>query len=240
MRRSLAAATIVAILLSAHALLGQQQAPPSFRVQVDAVEIDAFVTDAQGNPVTDLTIDDFEVLEDGQQQTITSFALVNLPFERRERPLYLPAAIEPDVHTNKGPEGRMYVIALDEVPPALGLRTRHFLRRFVEQHFAANDIGVVVCVTRCRGADMQDFTGNRRLLLNAIDSYSGGGLGPMPGDRARAFRDLLEFMEKVRGRRKAMLWVTLGVPKLDFDGDFPAVDFDDTQLALAAAVRGNV
>ena len=72
----------------AHVLVGQAPQQPTFRVQVDAVEIDASVTDAQGNVVTDLTRDDFEILEDGKPQTITSFALVNLPRTRAERPLF--------------------------------------------------------------------------------------------------------------------------------------------------------
>ena len=57
----------VAILVAAlgAALAAQQPAPTpqppvdqppvTFRVEVNYVEVDAFVTDAQGNPVTDLT-----------------------------------------------------------------------------------------------------------------------------------------------------------------------------------------
>jgi len=187
--KSPVAAAIVAVLLGlpafARATAGEQapiapQAqppqppPPVFRAQVDAVEIDAFVTDAQGNPVTNLTVDDFEVLENGRPQTITSLSLVNIPVERLERPLFSPTAIEPDVQTNHGDEGRLYVIALDEVHPLLALRTRHFLRRFLEEHFAANDVAAVVFVGRGKASDAQDFTSNRRLLLAAIDKFAGG------------------------------------------------------------------
>jgi hypothetical protein len=69
------AVSVVLLIASATtAILGQapQRSEPTFRVQVDAVEFDAFVTDAQGKPITDLTVDDFEVLEDGKPQTITS------------------------------------------------------------------------------------------------------------------------------------------------------------------------
>ena len=60
-------------------LIAQSPEQPTFRVQVDAVEIDASVTDAAGNVVTDLTRDDFEILENGKPQPITSFSLVNIP-----------------------------------------------------------------------------------------------------------------------------------------------------------------
>lgn len=274
--QSRVAGTLVGVALCAQALFSQQpapqQEPPVFRVQVDAVEIDAFVTDAQGHPVTDLTIDDFEILEDGRPQAITSFSLVNIPIERTERPLYSPTAIEPDVHTNRGGEGRVYVIALDEVRPDLALRTRHFLRRFIEQQFAANDMAAIVYVGRGRASDAQDFTGNRRLLLNAIEKFSGGfpqealpaaGATPDAADslaaasqtrategdalsraRMRSLKELLEFMGRLRGRRKAMLYVTeqlgdvYGV--LDYNGGARSLAFDDLHAAMTAATRGNV
>src|SRR3954453_10355882 len=44
---------------------------PKFRVAVDAVRIDAVVTDKDGNIVRDLTADDFEVLQDGKAQKVT-------------------------------------------------------------------------------------------------------------------------------------------------------------------------
>ena len=229
-------AAILAVLLLAAPAGAQQAPPPIFRAEVEAVEIDAFVTDAQGNPVTDLTADDFEILENGQRQEITSFGLVNIPIERAERPLYSPTAIEPDVFTNRGGEGRLYLIALDEVRPDLALRTRRFLRHFIEQHFAANDVAAIVYVGRGNSGDAQDFTSNRRLLLQALDKYTGGfpGAGStlapvaaldgvMPEQRSspermeaefltrarmRALKDLLEFMGGLRGRRKTMIYVT--------------------------------
>jgi VWFA-related protein len=263
----------IAVLLALAAAAGTlaQQAPPGpppiFRVQVDAIELDAFVTDAQGNPVTDLTIDDFELFEEGRRQTITSLSQVNIPIERIERPLFSPREIEPDVQTNSGPEGRLYVIALDEVRPDLALRTRHFLRRFIEQHFAANDVAALVYVGRGRASDAQDFTSSRRLLLNAIDKFGGGfpndsippaGIDGLPlplqrpdaeaealtRARMRSLRDLIQFMSAVRGRRKTMLYVTeqLGdvYSVLDYNGGARSIAFDDLHAAMTAATRGNV
>ena len=149
------------------------QETPTFRVQVDAIEIDAVVTDALGAPVTDLTAGDFELLEDGRPQVISSFSVVNIPIERRDRPRPLLPAIEPDVQANDAGDGRLYVIALDEMSSAQALRTRHFLRRFIEQYFAANDVAAVAYLGRAWGAKAQDLTGNRRLLLESIDTFTG-------------------------------------------------------------------
>ena len=100
---------------------GAQQQPstqptidtPIFRSTVDAIELDAFVVDADGNPVTDLDADDFEIFADGKLQELTAFAAVNIPIERIER---AAAAIAPDVRTNEHREGRIYLFAIDEIP----------------------------------------------------------------------------------------------------------------------------
>jgi VWFA-related protein len=257
MRRAAVAFAVAAACVAL--LSAQQEPPPVFRVEVDAIEIDAFVTDAQGTPVTDLAIDDFELLEDGVPQTIASLSLVTVPIERVERPLIFPTPIEPDVFTNQGPEGRLYVFALDEVEGAMALRTRHFMRRFVEQHFAANDVAAVVWMGRGLSRNTQDFTSNRRLLLDAIDRFEGGfggfesvnarGMSRTPTavdplSQARAFRALAESMAKLQGRRKTLVWVTEAIGDayevLDYTGGVRSLAFDEFHAAMTAATRGNV
>jgi Ca-activated chloride channel family protein len=61
-------------LLLAFALSIPGAAQPTFRASVDLVTFGVIVTDRKGNLVTDLTQDDFTVLEDGKPQTLTYFA----------------------------------------------------------------------------------------------------------------------------------------------------------------------
>ena len=49
-------------------------AQQTFRTGVDLVHFAVVVTDKHGAPVTGLTPDDFELLEDGKRQSITYFA----------------------------------------------------------------------------------------------------------------------------------------------------------------------
>src|SRR5262245_4837643 len=80
---------------------------PTFKAQVEYVEVDALVTDRNGNFVRGLSKDDFQVLEDGKPQTISTFTLVDIPIERYDRPLGAALPIEPDVRTNARPfDGR--------------------------------------------------------------------------------------------------------------------------------------
>src|SRR5688572_17549358 len=142
-------ATAGFLILSTLALVAQQppQAPaetppPTFRVEVNYVEVDAVVTDSQGNAVTDLTLADFEVSEDGRPQKVTAFSTVNLPIERAERPLFADAPIEPDVQANITTEGRIYTIVLDDLHTRFTNtpRVRRALRQFIEERFGTNDL----------------------------------------------------------------------------------------------------
>ncbi len=59
----------------------QQQPPPqvAISVQSNLVNVDAIVTDQDGNPVTGLKRENFRVLDDGQPQQITNFAPTDAP-----------------------------------------------------------------------------------------------------------------------------------------------------------------
>jgi VWFA-related protein len=170
-------------------LLAQQPAPPpgqpqapsdqrpsvTFRVEVNYVEIDAIVTDAQGNFVRDLTKDDFEVVEEGKPQDLSVLSMVDIPIERTDAPLYSPTAIEPDVRSNaKEFNGRVFVLVLDDLQTHFGrsVRVRQAAKLFVERYLGANDIAAIV-QTGARKDGAQEFTSNHTLLLKAINTFAG-------------------------------------------------------------------
>jgi VWFA-related protein len=181
---ALGAALSAASLRAASASASQAQAAPApqtpadqppvtFRVEVNYVEVDAFVTDADGKPISDLTANDFEVFEDGKPQKVSAFSLVNIPIERAERPLFAGKAIEPDVQTNEHLEGRIYLLVLDDIHTDFTRtpRVKAAARRFIEQNFGINDLAAVVYTGRADAS--QDFTNNPRLLIQAIDKFNG-------------------------------------------------------------------
>ncbi len=147
--------------------------PVTFRVEVDYVEVDALVADAQGNLVSDLRAEEFEVLEDGRPQKVTAFSLVNIPIERAVRPLFATRPVEVDVQTNNAVEGRIYLLVLDDLHTDFTRtpRVKAAARRFIEQNFGTNDLAAVVFTGR--GEDAQDFTNDQRLLVRAIDKFTG-------------------------------------------------------------------
>jgi VWFA-related protein len=158
---------------------------PTFRVQVDYVEVDVLVTDQQGRFVRDLKKEDFQVLEDRKPQAISNFSLVDIPIEKAERALFSPRAIEPDVKTNAQPfEGRIYILVLDDlhVQPLHTVMVRTAARRFIEQRLGANDLMAVIHVG-AKNEDSQEFTNSKRLLLAAADKFVGKAERPATLER---------------------------------------------------------
>jgi len=156
-----------------------RQAPPvTFKVEISYVEVDAVVVDPRGEFVRTLTKGDFQLLEDGKPQNITTFALVDIPVERAEAPLFVRRPIDPDVQTNAGGlDGRIYLLVLDDLHTA-ALRSswvRRAARQFIERNLGANDLAAVVG-TSGRTDTAQEFTSNKRLLLAAVDRFMGNKL----------------------------------------------------------------
>ena len=153
------------------------QTPPSvtFQTEVNYVDVDAIVTDDKGNFVSGLTREDFEVFEDGKPQKIEMFSYVELPVERPDRFVTLGRPAPADTRSNERPfDGRVYIIVLDDldISPLRTSLTKYSARKFVEEHFGANDLAAVV-YTSGRSDATQDFTSDRQLLLAAIDKFMG-------------------------------------------------------------------
>jgi VWFA-related protein len=153
----------------------QQQPGVTFKTDVNFVEIHAIVTDERGNLVRDLSRDDFEVFEDGKLQTPSVFSLVDLPVERPLTPSFATQPVEPDVRsTVRSFDGRLYVVVLDDLHTS-ALRSqlvRDAATRFIQQYVGNTDLAAVV-YTSGRQDAAQELTGNRRLLLAAVDKFLG-------------------------------------------------------------------
>ncbi len=224
---------------------GAAQAPqsgleqPTFRASVETVVVDVVVTDRDGRPVPGLTADDFEIFENGRPQTISAFTPVDVPLERRER--IWPDA-EPDVQTNTSLPGRVYMFVLDgTVGRIQALRARHWLRLFFDDYFGDNDLATIV-VGRGLATDGQDFTSNRRLLLAAVDKFSGDGADPR---RLRDFQERSELLARMPARQKAIVWITREVgfdpyDVMDYQGGVLSLVGEHAHAAMSAATRGNI
>ena len=166
------------------------QTPPTLRITVTLVQVDAVVTDSSGRHVTDLKPEDFEILQDGEVQKIAHFAYVAAP---------APVATgKPDPKSKGMPIGPPKPITAAEVLRTVALvvddmalsfpnlvRVRDALRKYIEQQMQPGDL---VGIVRTGGgiAILEQFTTDKRILLEAVDSLKwrfSGRAGVLPVER---------------------------------------------------------
>jgi VWFA-related protein len=225
----------------------QAQSPekPTFKVQVDLVTNDVMVRDANGNFVPDLTKDDFEIYEDGVKQDIISMTLshggrvTNVmappPPPPPEGIILPPSRPKSDV------SGRIFLFFVDDLHLQFHNtgRVRELFTKISKQLVHDGDMfGIVSSGPSSIAIDM---TYDRSRLTEAIKKMAGNELkpsdiinGPSGSDGPSEVRyrahvafstvsDVLNNLEQVHNRRKALVYVSDGY---DFN------PFQDARLGL--------
>ncbi len=209
---------------------------PRFSTGVDLVLLDVSVLDRQRMPVHGLTAEDFTVLEDGRPQRIQTFSEVELPdaVTTTERQAPWVRNVAPDVQKNTDfKDGRVLVIAMDDATPmpaaavALG---RRMAGQAIDQ-LGPSDVACVVFALDKKSG--QEFTRDRARLHAAVNRFNGAiPLGSYSAFDVSALtlylasvntvRDISEYLVDLPQRRKALLWVSVGVP-IDWEAAQPAL-----------------
>jgi VWFA-related protein len=211
---------------------------PTFRAGVTMVTTDVIARGERGQFVSDLTRENFTVVEDGQPQTIESFAMIqggrmfNLlaPPAPAAAPegLVLPQARArvPDAN------GRVFLILVDDLhfEPELTPHVRRLLQTIVDTLLHEGDLAAVVST----GPSFIEtgLTYDHKLIAEAAKKIRGSGYLPSeifkmmensqgPGDiRNKAHLafytayNILADLEQVANRRKAVIYISTGY---DFD-----------------------
>jgi VWFA-related protein len=147
---------------------GQPSSGFTLKVPVEVVVVNAIVTDRDGNPITDLTVDDFEVLENRKKQTIQSFS--QEIYQGSQSSLSWGSAIgaEEPAPEEAPPKPRLLSLVIDDLTyPPLGTlsRTIKAIRGFVERGLKAGNY--ISIMTASRG-HFVPFTQDSELLLAEI------------------------------------------------------------------------
>ncbi len=171
------------------------------RVLVEVIEVEVFVTDRQGRPVTDLAAKDFEIYEDRRPVELTNFRRAvasdgNAPPEPVE-PLPSPD-LRPAVEAPAPlPEEPLYlVLYVDNANIRAGGRRRVLrdLRELVHGHGAEAERIMVVSHERSLQIH-QGFTGSRQLVVEALRALEDE---PVFGDAH--YGELLEMIRTIEDR----------------------------------------
>ena len=156
---------------------GADTAPqtPVFRTGINFVRVDAIVTDEDGNPVLDLTADDFRVFEDDVEQTVESFRLVEMT-GLPDPALPPPSSIRNDYDQEREAartDSRIFVFFLDDyhVRDTNAIRMRRDLVEFVETQLRPTDlVGIMYPLTPIM--DMR-LTRNHDQIVRALEAFEG-------------------------------------------------------------------
>src|SRR2546423_293798 len=151
------------------------------RITTNLVQVDVSVTDHNGQPVTDLTADDFEVTEAGRPQKISNLSFIK-PASAEPPPPAAPAPAvrpargvapvppPPPVHLRPEQVRRTVALVVDDL--GLSFESSHYVRealkKFVDEQMQPGDLVAVIRTGAGIGA-LQQFTADRSLLYAAID-----------------------------------------------------------------------
>ncbi|BCS34829.2 hypothetical protein TBR22_A40550 [Luteitalea sp. TBR-22] len=128
------------------------QPPPSqggqatFRVEANFVRVDVYPTNAKGEPVTDLTADDFELLEDDRTQKVTQFERVAVSTATAREERRDPVSADDGRKQAADPRRRVFVVFLDtwHTDFAGAVRARKPLVNMLERLIGPDDLFAVM------------------------------------------------------------------------------------------------
>jgi VWFA-related protein len=225
--------TVAALSLVPITLAGQQdQRKPVFRSSVELVITDVVVRDKSGQFLSDLKIDDFQVLEDGVPQKLVSFSMTH--GGRTYNNIAAPAApaaegiVLPPPRPPADQTGRMFFVFVDDSHLNFRdtARVRSLFKQISEELIHPGDMFGIVSTGPSSIAI--NLTYDRKRLTEAAEKLSGNALtskdivdvptgsqGP-PEVRHKAHvafstaRDVIRQLELVHDRRKALIYISNG------------------------------
>lgn len=178
MKKTLSILTLLVLsLFFSKSVNAQQNQDDVVRITTNLVQLDAVVTDKNGNPVTNLTANDFEVLQDGKPQKLTSVSFVSYEAQSRaqaaaNRKADKNAPVAPPVRLNPGNgTGRLLTFVVDDgtcFASRIGMfAVRQGLEKFVLEQMQPDD-QVAIFQTRAGNSMLQQFTSDKNKVLSVV------------------------------------------------------------------------
>ncbi len=160
-----------------------QQTAYTLKVESDLVLTNIVVRDKKtGEVVRGLTANDFQIQENGKQQKIISFdfqsvdqaAPLNEATVNGKAPNTIMGTMNRSATSEELRNHRLIVMFFDitSMQPEDLERAQDAARNYINQKMQPADLVAVVSLDSSLSLD-RDFTANKQLLLNAVDSYSG-------------------------------------------------------------------
>ncbi|MCJ7680201.1 MAG: VWA domain-containing protein, partial [Candidatus Aminicenantes bacterium] len=199
--------------------------------------IQVYVVDKKGDPVTDLTPDDFELYDDGSLKPLAAFekhAVTSLEEIQKNNP-------DVDVETSLPPPdmNRKFILLFDLTRTnisGLGMSKRT-ARRFIETNMQHNDEVTVMSYSTISGLFLHTYRSpDRDIVLQAINRVKG-----LPEQKEDPLFDkmlTLSFLENVRNYAKSLRLIPGSKNLLLFSAGIPnaqvsnVLDFEDVRFQV--------
>jgi VWFA-related protein len=149
------------------------------RITTNLVQVDLVVTDSNGNQVTNLTQDDFEIFEEGKPQPITNFAFVS-----NEQVPAVPATVARGVNSAPATPSRVraetarhtIAIVIDDLKMSYEsvIATRKAVRKFIDERMQPGDLIAIVRTSAGIGV-LQQLTSDKAQLYAATEHIRRSG-----------------------------------------------------------------
>jgi len=150
--------------------------PLAIKLSVEEVRLDVVVLDNRGNPVTDLTVQDFEVFQNGARRNVISSVYVDYQTNAAAKPSIAKknnrnSAPLPNVDLKREDTRRTIIFVADDLSMSFenGYHARMALRNFVEKQMQTGDM-VAFFSTGHGSSALQMFLSDKREALARIDS----------------------------------------------------------------------
>jgi VWFA-related protein len=153
------------------------------RITTNLVQVDAVVTDKDGNLVTDLKPEELEIREDDKPQKITNLSYVTLDSSGSSRPAAAKpidknVPLPPPVRLRADQVHRTIALVVDDL--GLSFESAHFVRqalkKFLDQQMQPNDLVAIIRTGGGIGA-LQQFTTDKRQLYAAVEKVKWNPIG---------------------------------------------------------------
>jgi len=221
-------------MLAATLVSAQQTQKPVFRATTDVIRTELRVRDSTGKFIPNLTIDDFEIFEDGVPQKITNMVLMLGGRVMTELVPIVPQATEGLILPPSPPvtdqSGRVFIVFVDDmhIQHKDTISARNILKQVRDTLVHDGDLIGIVSTGYSSIEVNLAYDIKKRRFNEAIEKVSGSALSPQEiinasqtadgpsGVRHNTFVafktafDMLEQAEKITNRRKAFIYLSEG------------------------------
>lgn len=170
MRLAFGLALLLSVVLNS-AFRAQVAQPPTssqpFRTQTSAVPVDVIVRDSRGHLVTDLTREDFEILEDGLPQQLTTFEAVKAPGSGSLSSGSGRESSAPSALPRKPDDAAVVALVFDRLSLEARPLARDAANLYIEQAHRRGDRAAVFAIDLSL-IPLQEYTDAAELLREAV------------------------------------------------------------------------